>query len=375
MPQAGSRSSWEATFSNMRERLLGNQEALLKLFIGASRPRLPGHFRIFAISDIHTDSVENWDWVRSLSELDYQQDAVIVAGDVSHHLHLVKDTLQEFRRKFRHVFFVPGNHDLWCTGAGSESGDSVHKLQELLRTCAQLGVHTAPCRIRSSASEDAVWVVPMLSWYHISFDTEPDLPDLRCPPVTRVMTDFSACRWPKGMSPLGEDVALYMDSLNNLAAGQDLWDHIKASGERIVSFSHFLPRKELCPEKRFLTYANLPKAIGSDVLGRRVNQLQPDVHVFGHTHFGWDQEINGVRYIQAALAYPYERSRRMRSLTIANAPDQLLMVYDSAAAGGFPPPMSASWSDYYKMFPRDPTNTEVAWWVKKRVRRRSSRNR
>lgn len=52
------------------------------------------------------------DWVRSLSELDYQQDAVIVAGDVSHHLHLVKDTLQEFRRKFRHVFFVPGNHDL-----------------------------------------------------------------------------------------------------------------------------------------------------------------------------------------------------------------------------------------------------------------------
>ena len=31
------------------------------------------------------------------------------------------------------------------------------------------------------------------------------------------------------------------------------------SGHPIISFSHFLPRIELIPEKRFLYYPNLPK--------------------------------------------------------------------------------------------------------------------
>ena len=36
---------------------------------------------------------------------------------------------------------------------------------------------------------------------------------------------------------------------------------------------------------------------------------RPDCHVFGHTHFGWDQVLDGVRYIQAPLSYPSERKR------------------------------------------------------------------
>ena len=44
------------------------------------------------------------------------------------------------------------------------------------------------------------------------------------------------------------------------------------------------------------------------------------MHVFGHTHFGWDMQLDGVRYIQAALAYPYERELRMRSLTVRTKP-------------------------------------------------------
>jgi hypothetical protein len=65
-----------------------------------------------------------------------------------------------------------------------------------------------------------------------------------------------------------------------------------------------------------LHYPHLPKAVGSHALGERVAALRPDVHVFGHTHFGWDMELDGVRYMQAALAYPYERELRMRSLMV-----------------------------------------------------------
>jgi hypothetical protein len=35
-------------------------------------------------------------------------------------------------------------------------------------------------------------------------------------------------------------------------------------------------RLELCPEKRFLNYPHLPKAVGSHALGERVAALRPD---------------------------------------------------------------------------------------------------
>jgi hypothetical protein len=75
---------------------------------------------------------------------------------------------------------------------------------------------------------------------------------------------------------------------------------------------------ELCPEKRFLRYPNLPKVIGSDFLGARVQNLMPDLHVFGHTHFGWDQELDGKtrfaltsrapRFMDTRFAFPSEGS-------------------------------------------------------------------
>lgn len=49
----------------------------------------------------------------------------------------------------------------------------------------------------------------------------------------------------------------------------------------------------LLPEKRYLFYPNLAKAAGSLPLAQRLGALQPDVHIFGHTHFSWDADIEG----------------------------------------------------------------------------------
>lgn len=49
----------------------------------------------------------------------------------------------------------------------------------------------------------------------------------------------------------------------------------------------------LLPEKRYLFYPNLAKAAGSHPLAQRLQALQPDVHIFGHTHFSWDTMIDG----------------------------------------------------------------------------------
>ena len=53
-----------------------------------------------------------------------------------------------------------------------------------------------------------------------------------------------------------------------------------------------------------LNFANLAKAVGSDYLGERVRRLKPAAHIFGHTHFTWDAELKGTRYVQWPLGYP-----------------------------------------------------------------------
>jgi len=61
--------------------------------------------RIFAISDIHTDFIKNLDWIQSLAPQEYQNDILIVAGDVSDNLEIIEKTFTILKSKFRYVFF------------------------------------------------------------------------------------------------------------------------------------------------------------------------------------------------------------------------------------------------------------------------------
>ena len=246
----------------------------------------------------------------------------------------------------------------------------------MLALCARLGVLTQPALVGGGGGgSDAtpVWVVPLLSWHHASFDTEPDLTVIDVPPVHKVMTDFQACKWPVGVDARGDDVARLLDAQNGplpaaLAAGSGA-----PRQHAVVSFSHFLPRLELCPEKRYLFYPNLPKAVGSTFLRARVEALAPDCHVFGHTHFGWDATLDdGVRYLQAALAYPAEREQRMGTLRVGGSIEagQPLLVYDSAGGGALAPRHAARWSEHYATAAREPHNQMLPEWVSRRYTRR-----
>lgn len=64
-------------------------------------------------------------------------------------------------------------------------------------------MHTEPLLVGGRA-----WVVPLQSWYHASWDTEPDLTILDVPSPSRVMTDFAACKWPEVRGAAGQEVLL-----------------------------------------------------------------------------------------------------------------------------------------------------------------------
>jgi hypothetical protein len=338
--------------------------------LGAAELPSPG--RIFCISDLHTDYKANLDWCRSLcsKKAEYERDAVIVAGDVSCSHVLLEETLALLAGAFGHVFFTPGNHELWVRGVGLSGGlhvrtetiDSLQRLREVCELCARLGVHTAPAYAAGAI------VAPLFGWYHSSFDTEPDVEGWEgIPPHDVVLSDFHRCSWPSELDVSRDDraIARHLDSLNDQHPGgrrtlESAVEALRAQypGAPLITCSHFVPRIELAPEKRYLFFPPLSKGIGSTFLASRIAALRPSVHVFGHTHLGWDATLDGVRYLQAPLAYPQERTERLGTVAISDsfphgqraAP---LLVYD-ACARTYPPRYDAGWSNFYARYPRRP---------------------
>lgn len=309
--------------------------------------------RVFSISDVHSDFSENNAWLKQLVQRDeHKEDVLIVAGDVSERLPTFVSTMRDFKTCFGHVFFVPGNHDLWVEkdteGRSVEGGNSLDKLKELEKICDEIGVCTKPKLIN-----DAVWIVPLLSWYHKSFDCEPDVTHIKLPQVEAMASDFRRCIFPPHLPHFSEELARHFDGMNS-----DMPD--RQEHHKMITFSHFIPRQDLLPEKRFLFYPHLPKMSGSRFLHERICALKPDIHVFGHTHIAWDSVCDdGVRYIQGPLAYPGERSSGMNggpNFTPFLLYDDRLDG-DESSQGPFAPQQPCRWSDLYRARERDPSNT------------------
>ena len=228
--------------------------------VEAPDANVPRPARVFACSDIHTDFPENLEWVRSLSDVDFRGDAVILGGDVSDDLEVLETTLRLFACKFAHAFFVCGNHDLWAAIRGGEHrhADSMEKLDEVLRVCEACGVRTSPTLLNRDAGADggAVWVAPVLGWYHESFDTEPDIPDSvsTVRPPRLVMSDYKLCRWPEGLDPTDESVAAALDRVNDERLGWgDFYERCelgtRSSAERPCSASRTFCRGWNCARR------------------------------------------------------------------------------------------------------------------------------
>ncbi|CAK9164342.1 unnamed protein product [Ilex paraguariensis] len=283
--------------------------------------------RVFVLSDLHTDYPENMNWVKCLSTVRHKEDVLLVAGDVAETYKNFILTMSLLKDRFQHVFYVPGNHDLWCRWEKDDELDSLEKLNRLLDACTRLEVQTKPMVI------DGLGIIPLFSWYHESFDREKDITGVRMLSLEMACKDFHACKWTGELSKADSSLASYFDAMNEKT--QDRIDEIQRS--KLLQYTgeiSFMPEQslrwceqvywiseedwqELCPEKRMLFYPNLPKIIGSDFLEARIRSIHglegsaSACHVFGHTHFCWDAVLDGIRYVQAPLAYPRERKRRM----------------------------------------------------------------
>lgn len=286
--------------------------------------------RIFVISDIHVDIPENLRLVESWSASDYRHDVLIVAGDVTDNMSLLKTVLQSLTEKFFKVCFVPGNHDLWVrqTQDAYHHENSISKFHAIVALCDTIGVHTRPIKVQCCDNTPA-WVVPIYSWYaqpegddaekslYVARDSE----DVGM--SKKIWMDNHLCKWPS----LQGTVAQYFAKLSE--------EFVNRSYDApVISFSHFLPRVDLIPasdeeikrvqeERKLLNLPaldnpraqgsqliqfNFTRFAGSKIIDEQIRRLGSKVHVHGHQHRNRDRVIEEVRYVSFCLGYPRERS-------------------------------------------------------------------
>lgn len=261
--------------------------------------------RVMAVSDIHVDMAENMAWLRALSRAHYARSALILAGDVADDLGVLGDALGHARRTFAEVFFVPGNHELWVRRR--ECADSVEKFRRIVALCERLGVRVAPARL--GTGDDAVWVVPLFTWYAQPEDGPESLfvPTDGEDPTLSMWSDRYFTAWPPGFKAADAFLAM------NAARVERAYD------APVISFSHFLPRRDLIfstPAERAALPRppgdahprfNFSRVAGSAGIEAQIRRLGSTIHVYGHQHRNRDRAVDGVRYVSHCLGYPSER--------------------------------------------------------------------
>ncbi len=238
--------------------------------------------RIFALSDVHVDYEVNDQWVASLSQVEYVEDVLILAGDVSHSIVRLARCLSQFATRFKKLLFIPGNHDLWVIKQDSNL-NSLDKFDQVRSIAEASGASLAPFRHRQLS------IVPLQGWYDYSFG----VPEFE---LEKYWMDFHACRWPASWTMA--DVTSYFIAMNNYERENDQ--------EVIISFSHFLPRLDTLPQAGQGQFKFLRPVLGTTRLEQQVRRLGSAIHVYGHSHVNRQVMRDDTLYINNAFGYPYE---------------------------------------------------------------------
>ena len=263
--------------------------------------------RVYALSDLHVDYKRNMSLLQQISDVEYVDDALLLAGDISDDLDRLKRCLAHLRAKFRYVFFVPGNHDLWVRR--NDCVDSVEKFWRILSLCQSLNVNTAPAKIGNSEDNRGVWIVPLYSWY-----VKPEEGDCSLyvskpgdDPALSMWSDNRFTRWPAFKN--GESTADFFLRFNE--------KNIRRTyNAPVISISHFLPRTDLIfsaeREKKAAGIRrkdrhprfNFSRVAGCTCLEAQIRRLGSTIHVYGHQHRERFRQVDEVLYVSHCLGYP-----------------------------------------------------------------------
>jgi hypothetical protein len=271
----------ECLMELMKWRSVSARKRHKRCFMDMRRPL--GSTRVFALSDVYFDNLANEDWVFDIDDMYFQEDVLIVAGNLSDSKLAVSRGLTALRSKFRRVFYTVGNNEMRIHPSEEEKyPDSFAKLIELMQVCEELEVDTGP-----GAVCQGCFIVPLFSWYNAEFDDKDPWPAVAGRPDV-------GCRFP--VDP-DEQVWRYMLRLNELRLSLPYHS-------TVITFSHFLPRQGLPFQERG-KYA--VKSVGCEGIDQQLRSIGSTIHVYGHSGLKHVEEIDGVSYMHNPIGHPVDR--------------------------------------------------------------------
>lgn len=258
--------------------------------------------KLYAISDLHLNYEENR---QALLELpSYQDDWLIVAGDVGDSFEHFELAWQQLAPRFAQLLWVPGNHDLWTLDDLPETPRGEARYRELVEICRRYNVLTPedPYVVWPGAGPPHV-LAPLFLLYDYSFRPD-DVPagkelvwalrhDVFClderflaSDPYRTKQDWCAARCELTERRLDEIPAEY----------------------KTVLINHFPLLREharLPAIPRFAIWCGTRR---TEDWHRR---YRASAVVYGHLHIRKSRRLDGVRFEEVSLGYPrHWRPRR-----------------------------------------------------------------
>lgn len=251
--------------------------------------------RLLAISDLHIGARANLEALEALPA--YKDDWLIVAGDVGDTFHQLALGFEHLTARFAKVFWVPGNHELWCTPHSREVIKGEPRYRMMVELARRFGVITPedPYVVWEGPGGPAI-VAPLFLLYDYSFR-----------PAEVSYEDVLAWAAEAKIEPADE---LLLDPAP--FASRTEWCHARlaATAARLgaldpamktVLVNHYPLLQQLVRLWRVPRFAPWCGTRLTADWPARFNAL---ACVYGHLHVRGSETVAGVRHHEVSLGYP-----------------------------------------------------------------------
>lgn len=260
--------------------------------------------KLYGISDLHLANAPNREALRELPA--HPDDGLVLAGDVGEselHLYYALDVLVP---RFKVVFWVPGNHDLWTLHHDPNPLRGEAKYRRLVEICRSYGVRTPedPYHLWPETYGGVSYLVaPVFVLYDYSF-RPPEVPE------------DDAVEWAAESGVMcSDEVLLHPDPHPSRQAWcrervrytERRLEAAAATGRRLVLVNHYPLRQDLFELRRIPRFSIWCGTRATEDWHRRFPMA---VAVYGHVHIKGTHFRDGVRFEEVSLGYPRDWSRR-----------------------------------------------------------------
>lgn len=257
-------------------------------------------------SDLHLDHYNSsFDWKKTKSK---KATVLMIAGDCANDIKKTVRCLKDAKQVYEDVIYVDGNHDHYMTKKNHQTVSDIGKL--LFSYSLEDGWYYLPYR---DYVKNGVAIIGNCGWY-----------DWKCGELDTATQEGVWCKYMNDYRCIDfgmkEDTKLtpkllseqcYADIKNKLS----YYDNDSAVSS-IITMTHTIPHK------KFLTWSD--NTIWNTLNGSYINSEMENLSskklkhwVFGHTHYTFEDNINGVKYHCNPRGYPSENHHfSIKSLTV-----------------------------------------------------------